>query len=203
VRPEIRWGIAAVIALVIGVTLAKPYARLAAPSYAAFARLIADDRPWDIAAIAVAPAESHMGAELRLEGSVRRHREDPRPAARVIGRVQVGEAIETPLLFWTLLLVWPAKSREQRLVRIGVGLPVWLGLEVITTTCQLMLPLAQASAILASGDRESVTAWDHWSRFLEAGGQFVIVCGGAMLVAGSTGRIRPRKPKTAALAATR
>jgi hypothetical protein len=188
VRREIRWGVTAIAALGVGVMLAQPYARVAAPGYAALARLIAADRPWEVKTVAVAPSPSQLGAELRLDGYVRRHREDPRPAARVVGRVQVGEAIETPLLFWALLLAWPATHLRQRIVRLGIGVPVWLGLEAITTTCQLLLPMAQASAILASGDRDAVTSWDHWSRFLEAGGQFVIVCGAAAVIGGSTMR---------------
>lgn len=180
----------AIVALGLGVMLARPYARLAAPYYAAMARLIAVHHPWKVTTVEVVPGESRLGAELRLEGYVRRHREDQKPAARVIGRVQVGEVIETPLLFWSLLLLWPAKSPAQRIARLGIGVPVWLSLEAVTTTCQLLLPMAQASAILASGDQDAVAAWDYWSRFLEAGGQFVIVCGGAILIAGSTSRIR-------------
>jgi hypothetical protein len=188
-RPEIRWAMAAIAALGLGVTFAEPYARIAAPYYAAIAKLIAAGHPWKVGTAEVNPGKSRLSAELQLQGYVWRQREDLRPAARVVGRVQVGEVIETPLLFWTLLLLWPAKSLSQRAVRLAVGVPVYLGLEAVTTTIQLMLPLAQASAILA-GDNDPVTPWDYWSRFLEAGGQFVIVCGCAIIIAASTGRLR-------------
>ncbi|MGO9988174.1 MAG: hypothetical protein ACLQAR_00935 [Steroidobacteraceae bacterium] len=187
VRPEIRWAITAAVALTLGVSFAEPYARLMAPYDAAIARLIAANHPWQVDTVEVKTGESGLSAELQLGGYVRRHREDPRPAARVLGRVVVGEVIETPLLFWTLLLMWPAASLGQRAARVLVGVPVYLGLEAVTTAVQLILPMAQATAILG-GNNDAVTAWDHWTRFLEAGGQFVIVCGSAMIVCASTSR---------------
>jgi hypothetical protein len=165
------------------------YAQLAAPYYAGVARLMATNHPWDVEAVGVGPGKSNLSAELQLQGYVRRHREDRAPAARVVGRVQIGEAIETPLLFWSALLMWPATSLRQRAARLVAGIPVWLGLEAITTASQLMLPMAQATAILA-GDNDPVTGWDRWSRFLEGGGQFVIVCGCAIIVAAATSRRR-------------
>jgi hypothetical protein len=185
-RPEIRWASAAAAALGMGVVIATPYARLAAPFYAWIARAVAREHPWQVMSVDVRPGTSGLSAELQLEGYVRRHAEDLKPAARVIGRVQVGEVIETPVLFWTLLLLWPATGLRQRAARMTVGIPIYLALEAVTTAAQLMLPLAQASAILA-GEDDPATTWDYWSRFLEAGGQFAVVWIGAMLVAVSTG----------------
>jgi hypothetical protein len=198
VRPEIRWVLAAAGALGLGVTFASQYAELAAPYYGNIARLMAAGHPWDVESVGVHPGKSHLSAELQLRGYVRRHREDREPAARVIGRVQVGEAVETPLLFWSLLLLWPATSLGQRAVRLLAGVPVWLGLEAITTASQLMLPLAQASAILA-GDNDPITLWDRWSRFLEAGGQFALVCGFGVIVAASTGSRHLAEARAASL----
>jgi hypothetical protein len=188
--PELRCGLAAAAALVIGVAGAAPYARLAAPYYAAVDRLIAASHPWEVARVEVRPGKSDLTAELQLQGYVRRDKDAAERAARVVGRVQVGEVVETPIVFWTLLLMWPASSLRQRLIRFLVGVPVFLGLEAATTATQLVLPMAQASAILA-GDKDPLTGWDHWSRFLEAGGQFVVACFGAFMIASSTRRIRP------------
>lgn len=189
-RPEIKWAFAAVAAFGLGVACAEPYARLAAPYYGAIARLIANGHPWEVTSVEVRPGKSNLGTELQLWASVRRHREDLRPAAKVRGRVQVGEVIETPIVFWTLLLVWPAGSIRQRLRRLAVGAPIFLGLEAITTVTHLIVPMAQASAILA-GDIDPVTSWDYWSRFLEAGGQFVLICGGAIVAVSFSQQIRP------------
>lgn len=186
---ELRWALAAALALAVGVACAEPYARLAAPFYAAVDRLISAKHPWEVTSVEVRPGKS-AAAELQLHGYVRRHPDDLRRAARVVGRVQVGEVVETPLVFWTLLLVWPAASIRQRAERLIIGAPVFVALEAMTTASQLMLPMAQASAILA-GDNDPTTAWDHWSRFLEAGGQFALVCVGAIIVISAARRIRP------------
>ncbi len=190
-RSELRWGLAAVAALAIGVTGAESYARLAAPYYAAVARLVAVTHPWEVTDVEVRAGKTDLTAELQLQANVFRYSGAETPAARVRGRVQVGEVIETPIVFWTVLLMWPAASIRQRMLRSVVGIPAFLGLEAVTTATQLILPMAQASAILA-GDPNPVTLWDHWSRFLEAGGQFVLACGLAILVATTTSRWRGR-----------
>jgi len=56
-----------------------------------------------------------------------RYQGAPHRAARVVGRVQVGEVIETPLVFWTLLLVRPAASIRQRVIRVVVGILIFFG----------------------------------------------------------------------------
>jgi len=185
-RPDIRFGLMAAAALALGVGCAEPYARLAAPYYAFVDELLATGHPWEIAGVAVAPGKTRFTAELQLRGYVRRSMSAANRAARVVGRVQVGEVIETPLVFWTLLLGWPAATLRQRARRLAIGIPVFFGVEALTTGTQLMLPMAQASAILAG--HPDPTAWDHWSRFLESGGQFVIDCVAAMLIAAGPGR---------------
>lgn len=196
-RPEIRWGLAALAALAIGVACAEPYARLAAPYYAAVDRLIAIGHPWDVISVDVRPGNSHLSAELQLWAWVRRHAGDLNPAAKVQGRVQVGEAVETPMIFWTVLLVWPAASNRQRILRLVTGIPIFLCLEACTTATQLILPMAQASAILA-GNNDPVTGWDYWSRFLEAGGGFVLTIGGALLTMTIAARTSLRRTAGAA-----
>jgi hypothetical protein len=187
VRPEFRWPLAAAAAFGLGILFAQDYARVAAPYYAAVDRLIAAGRPWDITSVAVRPGKSNLSAELQLWAFVRRHQDDPHPAAKVVGHVQVGEVVETPMVFWTLLIAWPAVSARQRVLRLLLGIPVFLLVEAITTATQLIPPMAQASAMLG-GDGNPVTGWDYWSRFLEAGGQFVVVCSAAIIVVAAVGR---------------
>ena len=182
-RREWGWAIIAALALAIGATCAAGYARLAVPYYVAVTRLIADFHPWRIVSLVVKPDESSHGMVLRLTGEVRRHRDDPLPAAMVVNRVQVGEAIETPVIFWGLLLAWPAQTVRQRLIRVAVGFPVFLALEGVTTACQLVYSMARASAILA-GEQSPLTLWDRWSRFLEAGGRFVLEISAALVTVG-------------------
>jgi hypothetical protein len=185
VRPEIRLALAAAAALAIGVACGEPYARLAAPYYAAVARLLSVGHPWTIVSVEVKPGTKSPSPELQLVGDVRRRTKDLHAAGRIISHVQVGEAVETPVVFWTLVLLWPAISRRQLLLRLAIAIPVFLGLEAITTAIQLMHSMAEVSAILA-GEIDPVTFWEHWSRFLEGGGQFVLASGFAILVLSST-----------------
>ena len=196
-RREWRWAIVIAAAFAMGATCAEGYARLTAPYYDTVAQLIAELHPlWRIMSVTVVEDEAHHGAYLRFSGEVRRQRSDVMPAAQVIGRVQVGEAIQTPLVFWTLLLLWPAASVRQRLRYLALGVPVFLCLEAVTTAVQLVHSMAEASAILG-GDKDPVTLWERWSRFLEAGGQFAVDAGAALLtiaVVGSTRSGRTQVP---------
>lgn len=184
-RREWTWVLATAVAFLLGSTCGEAYARLATPYYTAVTAAIAQWYPWRIVAITVAPDEGNHGAVLRLKGEVRRSREAQRPAARVVSRVQVGEVIETPLVFWTLLLLWPVRMARQRLWRMVAAVPIFLLLEALTTGCQLVHPLAEASALLA-GEQDPITVWERWSRFLEAGGRFGLEVTAALLVVGIT-----------------
>jgi hypothetical protein len=64
---------------------------------------------------------------------------------------------------------------------------VFVLLEAATTVCQLMNPLAYASAVLA-GERDPLTAWECWSRFLEDGGRVGLAVVAAALVAAGAAR---------------
>lgn len=186
-RREWRLGLVAVAALVAGTAGARYYAQLAAPYYAGAARLIARLHPWQVVSLGIANDPQSHGTILLLKGEVfldPAHPRpaavaDPRPAAVVVSRVQVGEVVESPLVFWTVLLLWPAAG-SRRWLTVAVGIPVFLGLEVLTTVCQLIQPMAEASAILA-GHSNPLTLLDRWSRFLEAGGRFVVESVAALL----------------------
>lgn len=179
-RPETRWMLAAAAALVVGAIGARTYARLAAPYYQAVAQLIAEGRPWQIVNVEVASSPSSPGAILRLTGFVREFYGDAQPAARLVGKLQVAAVVESPVIFWTLLLLWPAYSYKQRFARLALGIPVFLSLEAATTVCQLLNPFGYASAVLA-GERDPLTLWDRWSRFLEAGGRIAIALAAALM----------------------
>ena len=177
-RREWRWILAAVLALTDSATGAKTYARLAAPYYTVAARWIALGHPWQVFNIDVVQGSSGLGGVLRLTGTVRvftvrEGADDSRPAARLISKLQVAAVAESPLVFWTLLFLWPLQSYRKRLLLLALGIPVFLCLETATTVCQLLNPLAYGSAVLA-GDPDPITWWERWSRFLEAGGRVVI-----------------------------
>ena len=190
-RPEWRWGIAAVLALAAGAFCAEPYARLAAPYYAAVDRLVASQHPWAIEEVAVTVDPSGRGSVLRLIGEVRRNREDLRPAALVVNRLQLGEVIEVPLVFWTLLLVWPGATGRERWARLAVGVVVFLSLEAFTTAAELICPMAATAALLTAAP---LTLWERWSRFLEAGGTFVLAAATALVTLAVANAIARRRP---------
>jgi len=175
-------ALAALTALGIGAVGASEYARIAAPFYKSVATLIAIGRPWQIENVEVAAPDSGPGEVLRLTGWVREHADDVEPSARMVSRMHVATAIESPLIFWPVLLMWPAPSLRQRLLRLALGVPMFLCLESATTVCQLLNPFSDASAVLA-GDPDPVTPWEHWSRFLEEGGRAALSLCAAILTA--------------------
>jgi hypothetical protein len=184
-RREWRWILAAMLALTVGAIGAKPYARLAAPYYTVAARWIALGHPWEVVNIDVVQGSSGLGAILQLTGAVRIFTvregvDDSLPAARLISKLQVAAVVESPLVFWTLLLLWPLQSHRERLLLLALAIPVFLCLETATTVCQLLNPLAYGSAVLA-GDPDPMTWWERWSRFLEAGGRVVLALAAALI----------------------
>lgn len=199
-RREWRWAVGIIAALAIGATRAQSYAHLAAPYYEAAARLIAEFHPWKIVSVDVVGDKDTPGAVVRLTGEVRRLRTDPEPAALVYPYVHVGAAIETPLVFWTLLILWPMPSGRRRVALLALAVPVFLAVTVLTTVCQLLGPLAWASAVL-DGINDPVTVWDRWSRFLESGGRFVVELSAA-LVAVALASVGSRQRGPSALAQT-
>jgi hypothetical protein len=180
-RRELTWLAATVLALIVGATCARGYARLATPYYRIVAQALAATHPWTITDVIVINDQQSGGTVLRLTADVRRHSDDPWPAARVLSRVQVGEVIETPIVFWTLVLLWPARRPGQRLRRLAAALPVFACLEAMTTAVQLIHPLPEASALLA-GEQQPLSLLERWSRFLEAGGRFALEVSGALWV---------------------
>jgi len=140
-------------------------------------RLIAWGHPWEIVAVDVVPNDLGPGSVLKMVANVRRTPADIMPAADTVARVHVGEVVAGPLVFWTLLLMWPARRITLRLCRVIVGFAVFALAEGLTTAVQLMHDLPAISEML-EGVPDPFTPWERWSRFLEGGGHFVIdVCG--------------------------
>lgn len=189
-RPKWYLGGAAVAALALGASGAEGYARLAAPFYQQVAQRLARGHHWKVEEVVVAQNPRLHGAELRLTGEVFRDSEQS-AAAVVVSRVQVGEVVETPIIFWTMLLLWPADSLRQRAVRVAVGLLCFPCIEALVGVCSLLSPLAQASAMIA-GDANPVTAWERWARFLESGGHFAIEVSAVVLIVATAGRLLDR-----------
>lgn len=179
-RRNVRYVVAAAVALMIGTMYAEAYARLAIPYFAVVTAVIANQHPWRVLDFSVGRYPPDPGVSLRMTGEVRRTREDPAPAAQAVVQEQVGEVVETPIVFWTVVLAWPMATLRRRLICIAAGIPVFLVLETATAGCQLMYAMADASAILA-GEADPQTAWGHWSLFLEAGGHFALALCAALL----------------------
>jgi len=198
-RRNVRYVVAAAVALMIGTKYAETYTRLAIPYFAVVTAVIANQHPWRVLDFSVGRYPPDPGVSLRMTGEVRRTREDLVPAAQVVVHQQVGEVVETPIVFWTLVLAWPMATLRRRLICVAAGIPVFLFLETATTGCQLMSAMADASAILA-GEADPQTAWERWSRFLEAGGHFALALCAALLTvalsAAATRRGGLRKPPT-------
>ena len=192
-RRELPVALVAVAALAIGVSAAEPYARLAAPYYAFVARLFAQGHPWEVLDVVVGRDETGRTPVLRLNATVRRMRDDPAPAAIVSSGLHLGALAQNPVIFWSVLLLWPTRWMDPRWRVLLVGVPVFLILEAATTVCQLLNPLADASAVLA-GDPAPFTTWEGWSRFLESGGRFVLALGAGLFTLAAAAALQHRRP---------
>jgi hypothetical protein len=113
-RLQLRFVLAATMALGIGACGAEFYARLAAPFYAGAAALLANNSQWQVTGVDVASEAAHPGIFVRFHGAISGPTKVSRPAATLITRIQVGAAIEAPLVFWALLLAWQTTQRAQR-----------------------------------------------------------------------------------------
>jgi hypothetical protein len=191
-RREARWALVAAAALAIGTIGAESYARLLTPYYVAVSRLIAHRHPWTITGVDIAKDTKGPGNVLRLKGLFRERESDPAPAGEIVSQLQVAAVAESPVIFWTVLAVWPVASVRRRLGILLLGIPVFLGLEAATTVCQLLSPFAYGSAVLA-GDPNPLTWWDRWSHFLENGGRIALAVTAATLAVAAA-RINPRLP---------
>jgi hypothetical protein len=189
-RREWRWALAAALALLVGTTCAEAYARLLAPYYVAASRLIAAEHPWTVASVNVAADPKGPGKVLRLTGFFRGSMADKEPAGETESDLQVAAVVESPVVFWTVLALWPLGNVRRRVAVLLLGVPVFLGLEAATTVCQLLSPLAYGSAVVA-GNPDPSTWWQWWSRFLENGGRVALALTAAILTAAAA-RITPR-----------
>jgi len=182
---KLQWRllIGGLIALFLGAVGADLYARVAVPYYWAVARLIAAAHQWRIVSIDVTGDSNGYGDVLQLTGAISRSAAAAQPDAVLINAIQIGAVVETPVVFWCFLALWPLRSHKERLGLLGLGIPVYLCLEAVTTVCQLVGPLAFGSAVL-SGHQDTSTIWERWLRILEDGGRIVVALAAAMLVVG-------------------
>lgn len=187
-RLELRWAAGAALALTIGLVAAGAYARIAAPAYRWAAAVIGNSMEWRIRRVAVEHDGERPGEYLRLHGELLPAGLSGRGAA-IVTRVEAGAAIEAPLIFWTLLVLWPARLRS-RVVLLLLGIPMFLALECATTVCQLLNGFAEAAAMLA-GAQSPLTGWERWSRFIESGGRDVLAVCAALLTIGAASRVAP------------
>ncbi|HEY4209988.1 MAG TPA: hypothetical protein VGM84_00795 [Steroidobacteraceae bacterium] len=195
-RRDVPRVIIALAALLAAAVYSESYARLMSPAYLVVARFLADNQPWDITAVEVEPGKADIHGELHLRADIRRHLGDSKPVARVVGHLQVGSVVETPLIFWAILLLWPSGSGERTLLAILAGIPVAIALEALTTVAQLVAPLAGASALIA-GQAHGATL-EKWSALLEEGGRVVICVLAALLVIALARRLaEPPEPGAA------
>ena len=179
-RLESKWALVAAVALTLGTLGAEPYARLLTPYYVAVSQLMARGHPWTIVGIDIGPSTQSPGKALRLTGFFYDRAGDSQPAGQIDAELQVAAVAESPLVFWTVLALWPVGSLRGRFVVLLFGVPIFLGLEASTTVFQLLSPLAYGSAV-AAGDPQPSTGWDGWSRFIENGGRIALALTGAML----------------------
>ena len=189
--PELRWGLVGLAAVAFSVFAAEPYARLMRPYYECVARVITATKPWQILDVSVGPGESSPGSQLKLTGTVRRNPTDPAPAAMVVSKLHVGATVQLPVTYWLVVLAWSAASARACRMRFLWAIPMYFFLETITTVAQLLASLDYAAAMLNAPGDDPVTLWEHWSRFIEAGGRIALALSGGLLVVAVSSATKP------------
>jgi hypothetical protein len=200
-RRELGWALIGAAALAIGTIGAEPYVRVLSPYYLSVGRWIARGHPWTISDVEIGADINGPGSVLRMTGTIRRRDVESEPVYRIVSRLQVAAVAESPVIFWTVLAVWPLGSARRRLGALLLGIPVFLGLEAATTVCQLLNGWAYGAEVLA-GNENTLTSWEHWSRFLENGGRLAVALGAAILtVAATFSFVAEKKPGASRLSA--
>jgi hypothetical protein len=176
----VTWLLTCTLFLIIASEFSASDVRFAMPFYSVVSRCIADIRGWKVESLELRSSDrGPYGHALVLTGSVSASPDNGR-WARVVTKLGVGAIVETPLVFWLLLVLWPTRSSREWGWSIFAAVPIFLVLEAATTITQLIHNLPDAEAILA-GDLHPVTSWQVWSRFLEEGGRFAVVVLGASM----------------------
>jgi hypothetical protein len=159
-RRELRWLAAAA----------------ATPLYRLGADWLIEGKPWQINSIEIHDATGDSRRELWMTGELKSRSWDSQPAARAESRLQLAAVMQNPVVFWLVLLLVPVASLRSRLTLLGLGVPLFLLLEIGTTSCQLVNAMVQTAAML-EGEADPLTWTERWSRFLESGGRLVVeVC---------------------------
>ena len=179
-RRDGRWLCALLFSVAIASVAAPYYAHLAAPAWQAVARLTALGQPWRITGIEVTPSPDGPGTIVALTAIVTDAQADRTASARVTGKITTGAAIEPALVFWLLVLAWPAAHGRERWLRFAIGVPVFIAVDTATTVLALTHALPWATQVIA-GAGDGDTAWDRWAAFLEAGGRFAVVTAVALV----------------------
>jgi hypothetical protein len=191
---------AALVLSVLGTLAAAPYARLVAPLLERIAVGLGSVHGWQVEQ-ALVERDARTGATvLRLQGTVRKGRAATDPWARINSHADAGAIVETPIVFLTVLIAWPARSARRRLALLALGLPVLLGVDALASAAALLDGFANAQAAL-DGRAGSVSAWERWSDFCESGGRVALAIAAAVLLAALAGAAPPRPASAAATAA--
>lgn len=181
---ELRVTLVMALMLAVGLAGAKTYVRVMVPYYAGMGRLLAGLHAWQIQEVGLAREGPGGAQEVRLVAIVRKTPSQPLPALRVESTMTFGDIVQLPVIFWGILLAWRADTLKQLLLRLATGVPVFLTLEIVTTVCQLVGPMAEAAEYL-NGNAHPLTAWEIWSRLMETGGRQALAAVAALLIVAS------------------
>lgn len=117
--------------------------------------------------------------EGRIEIVVYTLASDGTPQRLLTAWSSLGDALQHPLLLFSLLLAWPLSGLREALSRLALALPLLMLLEALGVPLALLGSLAQV-------DGATLALLDGWLRLLNNGGSWALSIVAALVVIGLT-----------------
>ncbi len=92
-------------------------------------------------------------------------------------RIPIDFVLQPLVIFLTLVLAWPAQSKFQHVVRIGLGFPLIVGVMLLDSPMQFIYMLWDSLEKQLQSPGDAQTWLKYWSDFLNGGGLMALSLG--------------------------
>jgi hypothetical protein len=107
--------------------------------------------------------------------------------------IPVDFVLQPLVIFLTLVLAWPAQRKLDHVVRIGLGLPIILGLMLLDSPMQFIYMLWDSMEKQLQTPGDAHTWLMYWSDFLNGGGLIALSLSISVLAIAITKHMQPKQ----------